>query len=440
MLVHKIAGATAKAGGTLEDVANAADAVAGAVGTIGVSLSTCNVPGNAISERLTPSDGKMELGLGIHGEAGLETLGVLSARDLTKRMCEMILDQFEKLGSSGSSAERELVVVLNNLGGTTAMEMFVLTNSIFELFSDESTPYKVSIQRLYVAPVMTSLEMAGFSITLMDLGLAASSKTLDRLDASTNAPGWPVQTFDPVKVPAGVAATSIEEFYTSSAKESEQELSAEETELREAVIARVKKAAQAVVDEESQLTEWDRIVGDGDCGETFRRGALWILEESKAGVIERSPVECFQVMSQGAMKMGGTSGAVLAIFFRACHGYCVKASMDSTKSFLVSPNTWYEIINTGTEAISKYGGAKRGMRTLLDALLGLEDALSEVPSSAFTEEDFRKMGEATMKAAKGTAQLQASAGRSNYLRDEVTKGVPDPGAMAVAFGVLAMLK
>lgn len=64
MLVHKIAGATAKAGGTLEDVVEAARAASDAVATIGVSLSTCTVPGNALSDRLHANDGKMELGLG----------------------------------------------------------------------------------------------------------------------------------------------------------------------------------------------------------------------------------------------------------------------------------------------------------------------------------------------------------------------------------------
>lgn len=376
---------------------------------------------------------------------------MLPAGELVTKMCEMILRQFDERSDSSapSSAptQRDLVVLLNNLGGTTAMEMFVLANSVVELFSKENSSRSVTIARMYVAPVMTSLEMAGFSITLMELPKESKDQVLTRLDANTNAPGWPLQNFQPVVAPPHISPASIKSCYsttTSSAQESPKDSSEKDEEIRAAVKSRIVAAAQAVVDAETQLTEWDTIVGDGDCGETFRRGALSVIEESdKESDKEtfcRSPAAAFQTMSQLAMKMGGTSGAVLAIFFRACHGYCLKHSLTTTQSFLAAPNVWVEIVHAGTEAISTYGGAKRGMRTLLDALLGLEDALRQVKGDVIGAGEFESIREAVMAAAKGTAQMQAAAGRSNYLRDEVTKGVPDPGAMALGFAAQAMLK
>ena len=151
LFVHKIAGALVEAGENLESVTAAAQRVIDSAATIGMSLDTCTIPGSPKDDRIAL--GKAELGLGIHGESGVEQVIYTNARDAMA----MVVDKLAAIITDGPN-----VVLLNNLGGTTDLEMAVLAN---ELLSS-----KISKQFQYIigpARLMTSLDMRGFSVSLL---------------------------------------------------------------------------------------------------------------------------------------------------------------------------------------------------------------------------------------------------------------------------------
>ena len=121
--------------------------------------------------------------------------------------------------------------------------------------------------------------------------------------------------------------------------------------------------------------------------------------------------------------MGGTSGVILDIFFRACGNSYATASVADVTALL-------DALQAGTDAITFYGGATEGMRTMLDAMIPAHRA----GKAAGT---FGAMAAAAMAGAEATSSMAAVAGRAAYVPDSQVQGTPDPGAMAVGFAMLA---
>ena len=184
VFVHKIAGAAAALGKSLDEVLELAREAAESVGTLGVALSTCTVPGAPPSNRL---DGALiELGMGIHGEPGREQRTMPSGNAADSIVDDMISTI---LGGNGHpvrlplSHNDESVIMVNNLGATPNLEMLIVARRVLLNLKGRG----VSVRRAYVGSFMTALEMAGVSISIMKIG---SQEMLELLDAATEAPAW----------------------------------------------------------------------------------------------------------------------------------------------------------------------------------------------------------------------------------------------------------
>ena len=173
LFVHKIAGALAEAGETLERVTAAARAVAEETRSIGMALSTCTVPGQDNESRLAP--GEAELGLGIHGEPGAERGAVASATDTVVTM----LGRLDGVGDDGP-----LALLVNNLGGLPPLELAVATDCALRILGGRAGLL------IGPAPMMTSLDMKGFSLSVLPLDEERRAALL----APTEARGWPSAT------------------------------------------------------------------------------------------------------------------------------------------------------------------------------------------------------------------------------------------------------
>lgn len=171
LFVHKIAGALAEQGRDLDTVTAAAERVIAGVASIGMSLDTCTVPGSPREDRIAP--GKAELGLGIHGEAGVSQVDFSGARDAL----EIVVDRLLPYAGAGPHA-----VLLNNLGGATPLEMSVLADELLRSKLRDRARYIVG-----PAALMTSLDMRGFSISILPLG--ADDETALLAEVSPTA--WP---------------------------------------------------------------------------------------------------------------------------------------------------------------------------------------------------------------------------------------------------------
>uniref|UniRef100_A0A0D9VYA2 3,4-dihydroxy-2-butanone kinase n=1 Tax=Leersia perrieri TaxID=77586 RepID=A0A0D9VYA2_9ORYZ len=412
VLVHKVAGAAADAGLSLAEVAAEAKHASEVVGTMGVALSVCTLPGQVTSDRLGPK--QMELGLGIHGEPGVAVVDLQPIDVVVEHVLKQILSQETQYLpiTRGSN----VVLLINGLGATPIMELMIAARKAVPELQLE---YGIAVDRVYTGTLMTSLDMAGFSITIM----RSDENILQRLDAPTKAPAWPVGSEGnrpPAKIPVPVPPSP-------SVKEDEilaepQELSKQGCVLEAAIEA----AAKEIINIKDSLNEWDSKVGDGDCGTTMYRGATTILEDMKRYPMNDAAGTINEIGSTVRRVMGGTSGILYDILCKAAY-----ASLKQNTS--IGANEWADALEASVDAVSKYGGASAGYRTMLDALIPactvLKQALKgrEDPATAFIASS-----EAASAGAESTKQMQAKAGRSSYIAPDLVASVPDPGAMAAA--------
>jgi dihydroxyacetone kinase-like protein len=155
---YKVAGACADSGASLEEVAAATEEALGRVRSIGVALSPCTVPGAGKPTFVLPEDA-MEIGMGIHGEAGIHRGPRRSADEVTADMMKLLLEDLPL------SAGQEVSVLVNSLGATPLEELYIVYRKAAEILGQK----KVKLYRPYVGRYATSMEMAGFSITLFRL-------------------------------------------------------------------------------------------------------------------------------------------------------------------------------------------------------------------------------------------------------------------------------
>ncbi len=159
LFVHKICGAAADDGKDLAGIKELAEKVNANVRSMGMALTSCTPP-EAGEPIFQIADDEMEIGIGIHGEPGVERKKVAPANEIVDEMMGKIL------GDSVDFSGSEVAVIVNGMGGTPLMELYVVYAHLRDVLDREG----VSVWRMpYVGDYMTSLEMAGFSITLLKL-------------------------------------------------------------------------------------------------------------------------------------------------------------------------------------------------------------------------------------------------------------------------------
>lgn len=379
LFVHKIAGALAENGASLDDVTKAANRVVAGTRTIGMSLDTCTVPGAPKEDRIP--DGKAELGLGIHGEAGVEQVPYVDA----KGAMAMVIDKLTAGVESGAA----YVALLNNLGGASVLEMSVLAHEL------ANSPLAPQI-KFVVGPaaMMTSLEMRGFSVSIY----SASEEDIVALTSPTILNAWPgLNALSPVRVnelPDGLKPI--------------RPLASNHQPTR----AFLTKCCEILIAAETDLNALDAKSGDGDTGSTLAGASRALIK-----AMDRLPLadhtQLYRAIGQELSEtMGGSSGVLLAIFFAAAG--------DASSSGL----TLKEALSSGLKRMQEIGGAKVGDRTMIDAL---EPALLELPQGMAAAASAARAG-----ADRTAGMLQAKAGRASYINAEQLRGHADPGAEAVA--------
>jgi dihydroxyacetone kinase len=378
LFVHKIAGALAEEGADLERITAAAQRIIAGTRTIGMSLDTCTVPGSPKEARIPL--GKAELGLGIHGEAGIEQVDYVDARTAIAMVC----DRLEPLMAGGDH-----VAILNNLGGASVLEMSVLANELAR------SPIAGRLGHVIgPAALMTSLEMRGFSVSVYP----ATAEDLAALAAPTPLAAWPgvsrLGAVTVVELPDGLRPI--------------RPLPSDHLATR----AFLTRCCEILIASEAELNALDAKSGDGDTGSTLATAARAIL-----AAMDRLPLadhtQLYRAIGQElGQTVGGSSGVLLAIFFAAAG--------DAASSGLNMRNA----LAAGLARLQEIGGAQPGDRTMVDALHPALEALEDgIPQAA----------EAARRGADRTADIvRARAGRASYLSADQIRGHVDPGAEAVA--------
>ncbi|KAI6152721.1 DAK1 DegV-like protein [Pisolithus thermaeus] len=446
------------------------DALVANLRSIGAALGHCHVPGrNAHSGTEVIELGFVELGLGLHNEPGMRRESLSSPTWLVSEMIRMILRSGS--GWVGSEVNRTVfdpaeewirpgdatVLFLNNLGGISQLEM----GATLEIVRNELATHGIFPVRIYSAPFMTSLNAPGFSISLVNVtrihALVNDQTTgeepvdiLALLDAPTEAHSW-----------VGTRSWSLEPRRTA-----DEELEAEETLqvishvsadapssstqialgtqtwedvgfTTSEVEQGIRGACNALLGVEGELTKFDTAFGDGDCGETFSRGARSILSCLDAGIlnVRTSPPAAFleKIGELVEETMGGTIGAIFSIFF-AAWSTATRTAPPTNPAAARDP-----ALRKALAALYTHTPARPGDRTIIDALVPL--CAPKVPQNFATNK--QELLEYTVRvvkeAAGSTRHMRARFGRAVYVgtvgesEDSVAREeVPDPGAWGLA--------
>jgi dihydroxyacetone kinase-like protein len=178
ILVHKAAGAKAAEGADLEEVQRVGQKVIDNVGTMGMALTSCVTPEKGEPTFDLPED-EIELGIGIHGEPGVERTDVMSADEITAELTESVLEDLDL------DEGQEVMTIVNGMGGTPQMELFVVNRKLQEILGDHG----LETWDAWVGDYMTSLDMEGCSVTVC----AVDEELKELLGAPADTPALTVK-------------------------------------------------------------------------------------------------------------------------------------------------------------------------------------------------------------------------------------------------------
>ena len=297
------------------------------------------------------------------------------------------------------------MLLVNGLGGTPPMELAIVMRRALASLRERG----LTIARAWMGNFMTALEMPGFSLTL----LPVDHERLRLLDAPTDAPAWPRN--HPLRGQRDVVASSA-----PLAEEADPVVGAQAGVLRDVV----DQIADRLIAAEPILTDLDAKAGDGDLGASMMRGAE-ALRALPAGSYANP--ESLLLAAGGAIRraIGGSSGPLYA-------SGLVRAATVMRGVETPEAGDWQRALGAAIEAISELGGARRGDRTMLDALI---PALEEW--RARPHDGVGAVARAAEEGAAGTARMHPRLGRASYLSERAL-GIPDGGAVAVSIWLRAI--
>ncbi|MCZ7450132.1 dihydroxyacetone kinase family protein [Agrobacterium rhizogenes] len=404
VLVHKLAGAAAEKGLPLHEVARIAREAAANLSSMGVSLGSCTLP--AVGKPgFVLGDAEIEVGLGIHGEQGVQRMPIASADALVKLVIETIEADGKLAGGD------RVALLVNGLGSTPPMELAIVARSAVALLEAKG----VVVERAWAGTFLSALDMPGFSLSVLQVDDAA----LGLIDAPTEAGAWPRG-----------GAVNRKRVLPSANAEKAAVAANRVTAAGERLHSLAERAAKALIAAEPRLTQLDSVAGDGDLGASMVRGGEAILALTK---------ESFGDVSDGLMAManamrkaiGGSSGPFYATGL-------MRASRQLAGIYEPTAQQMAEAFTAAVAAVSELGGAKPGDRTMIDALHpAAETFRDKLAEGASAEEAWQSAVAAGLAGAEATAAMKPRLGRASYLGERAV-GHPDGGAVAVGIWLEAI--
>lgn len=407
--VFKTASAAAEEGYSIDEVVRVAELANARTRTLGVAFDGCTMPG-ANEPLFTVPAGMMGLGLGIHGEPGVAEQAMPSASELA----ETLVDTLCKEAPVGAGSR--VAVILNGLGRTKYEELFLLWGRVAPRLREAG----FEIVEPEVGELVTSLDMAGCSLTLMWL-----DAELERLwRAPADSPAY--------RKGSAVAATdrprrSAAADPANRAQHAPAAMDAEARACAPRVTAALGAMADAMHDLEDELARIDAVAGDGDHGRGMVRGTAAAYEAACAarddgagsGTVLVAAGEAF------AAKAGGTSGVLWGAALVAAGRRIGDAGVPDAALAVAAVSDAYA-------ALVDLGKAKRGDKTMLDALGPFVDALSAgVDDGTELWSAWAAAAARATEAGQATAALRPQVGRARPLAER-SVGTPDPGAVSMA--------
>ncbi|KIN08418.1 hypothetical protein OIDMADRAFT_140806 [Oidiodendron maius Zn] len=294
------------------------------------------------------------------------------------------------LGSKQLSGEYAVYSVhFSDLNGFSKLENNILAHEISVCLSNKNLPSHITQSTIRSSKSLTR----GWGISLCAI---------------------PTSFLSPQARPSNTLANSIAAVHLHShAGPSSSKFLVSDALVRKMINA----GCDSVIKDEPAITEYDTIVGDGDCGYTLRDGAKQVLHFISDADLSKLPSALSELVDDLEVNMGGTSGALYCIFLSS-----LAQNMSTASSFP-------EALKGALDHLLKYTRARLGDRTVLDCLIPFTETLLRTGNA-------KKALDEAVKGVESTKKLEAKMGRSSYLDEAATRGVPDPGA----YGLLKLLE
>ncbi|KOB70182.1 Bifunctional ATP-dependent dihydroxyacetone kinase/FAD-AMP lyase (Cyclizing), partial [Operophtera brumata] len=381
VLFYKLSGAMAQKGYELDKIRSIAAEANKFMATLGVCLSASSLPGQPPLFEIAQDE--MELGAGVHGEAGIAKMKMGTAKEVVKMIIDKIIAHLKLMTG------HRVAVMVDNLGGTSFIEMNII--------AAETKEY-------------------------LDMG----DLWLELLDAPTGASGW---TGSEMSVRNDEKHLDDETLLQTDGRKaaSGPALSPKDQDILRGSLA---TAAEHLVKSEGLLNKLDSGCGDGDCGITLKKFGHAILSYLETASLEYISNVLWDLSEIADKDMGGTSGGIYSLGLSAAAQAIAFAKSNDAASWLAA---WHSAM----DAITKYGGAEPGDRTMLDTLHVAAEAFKK-----YMKEELavllKKTSEAAERGAQATKDMTARAGRASYVASGYTRD-EDAGARATAVWLQAIL-
>ena len=440
LFIHKLCGALAEQNKSLDEIKQSIEEILknNMIRTVGVSLTggvdlpTRPVVVKSNDENALGND-QIEIGLGIHGEAG-------KMRTKIDKCYNLVENIFQNLELNDKESKLDICLMVNNLGSLSNFEFNLLIHDCCKYLLQKRPNFNIC--RLYSGTLMTALNMNGFSLTLF---IVKNDNLLKLLDLETNAPSWPksygsdlTQSLNEIRVKSGVSRVSSAKIKIDE----DRYLNLNNSESRFKLFLNcLTYICNDLIDLKEYLNELDTTCGDGDCGNSVENIAEKILNgiNHQQNYNFNYPHQILSNISYSIEQCGGTFSAILCLGTSAAAQAFLKTSKDSEQNdALFWLKTWYHALNNCIKAIQEYGGAKPNQRSMLDPLFQVEiflknkiEELDKNKEEVNLNDIIKKLVDISYESAHATAKMIPKVGRASYIDSKlITK--PDAGAYATA--------
>lgn len=415
LTVFKVAGAAAEAGLSLDEVERLAILANSRTRSLGVAFDGCTLPG-ASEPLFHVPEGKMALGLGIHGEPGISEHAMPTASELAQMLVSKLLAE------RPAGATTRVVPLLNGLGTVKYEELFLLFGKVERLLTDAG----LTVVAPECGELVTSLDMAGLSLTLLWLDEDLERFWCAPADTPAFRKGSIEQRAHRAVGATDAAATANVEKPTAAARV-----------LGQQSVSAIRAVRDVVVENEEVLGNLDSFAGDGDHGIGMRRGvdaAVSAAENAIASDGGASPQSVLAAAGEAwSEKAGGTSGALWGTALIAAGVALGNQEKYSSEDATVA-------VTAFAGAITELGKAQVGDKTMVDALQPFVEAFTaQSAAGEGLHGALTAAAAAAGNAAEHTSELRPRLGRARPLAEK-SMGHPDPGAVSFALIVERLAK
>jgi triose/dihydroxyacetone kinase / FAD-AMP lyase (cyclizing) len=418
--VLKVMGAAAGQGASLDEVYDVGQAFADQVVSIAATLDHCHVPGRTEHGALEADE--LEIGTGPHNEPGYRKLKPKpDAEGLVQMILKYCLDESDpQRGYVHFGEGDETCLVVSNFGGMSHLELCALVD---ELLGQLEKDWKIVPVRVYLGALETSLNAPAFSVSVINISAAAkkckysADEIKGFLDVRTTT------SWEAVAGTQGARRPRAEQFVDPPAEAKKVVEDAKDLKVDPETLEKMlRSACSALCAAEPDLTKWDTVMGDGDCGLTLETGAKAVQSALDSGLASSGSVvkvlHELEDIVEG--QMGGTLGGILGIFFVS-----LRTSLEQNVSLAQEKGVealWAHALGESLGQLTRYTPAKVGDRTVMDTL---------IPFAEGMKSGFGSGVDAAVQGAEATKTMTPRLGRATYVgagKEEGKELPPDPGA------------